>query len=267
MKTTEEQIMLIKSEYLSGKSPSQISELLNIGAPRIDYYVKKLGIRRSHSQSSRKYYLDESIFREIDCSWKAYFIGWMYSDGNVYVGSQRNSASLCISERDKDVLDYFNMKIYNNSKPLNFRESRLRNNTNYLCKALYRLIIDSKAVCDDLIRHGVVPAKSKTINKPGFIDEKFLPRFIQGVFEGDGNISNNRTIDNRVVKIFSASKDFIEWLKYVLDDKYEIQMNLIESNGLFTLYISNKDAVLKFKKLIYLNSEFKMNRKYNRFIY
>lgn len=267
MKTTQNQVDKIKDLYLNNTKTKEISEIVKVNIHTVNSYIKKLGIRRTISGAKRKFTIDEDLFKNINEPWKAYFLGWMYSDGNVYIKSKRYTVSLCLAEKDKCILNYFNEKIYDNNRKLNFRKSRYKKDTNYLCSSLYRLTIDSKIICDDLILNGVVPNKSKIIKAPLLLNQNLFPYFIQGVFEGDGNISKNRTENNRVVRIFSASYDFIFWLKNILETNYNIYFNIRKKEKLFVLTSSRKEEILKFKNLIYENCTFKLERKYERFNY
>ena len=50
----------------------------------------------------RKYTLNENYFEEIDSSNKSYILGFIYADGSI--NKQKNSLTICLSEKDKDVL-------------------------------------------------------------------------------------------------------------------------------------------------------------------
>jgi hypothetical protein len=268
MKYTLAQLQKIEELYLQQYTAREIAILLNINVGIIFKQIKKAGISRPISEAKRKYTINENLFKNIDCYWKAYFLGWMYSDGNIYLGAKRNSASLCLSEKDKIVLDYFNNKIYNNLKPLNYRKSRYKKDTLYFCSPLYRLTIDSKIICNDLILQGVFPNKSKIIESPLYLKEDFFPAFIQGVFEGDGCIKQNRTITNKTIEILSASKPFLIWLQKVLQNNYNIVMDIRnQTPTLYVLKTSRKETIMQFKDLLYTNAEFKLKRKYEKFNY
>ena len=62
------------------------------------------------------------------------------------------------------------------------------------------LKINSTKLCKDLINLGVTERKSLVCKFPN-IEEKLIPHFIRGYFDGDGNIS--MTIGEKVTKSFS----------------------------------------------------------------
>jgi hypothetical protein len=51
-------------------------------------------IIKGNSESKQKYNIDLTTFEKIDSNWKSYFLGWMYSDGNIYRGAGKNTISL-----------------------------------------------------------------------------------------------------------------------------------------------------------------------------
>ena len=76
---------------------------------------------------------------------------------------------------------------------------------------------------------GLVSRKSLTLG-PLNIDDKFFKDFFRGVIDGDGNISTwiHRTNHNRqwCLRIYSASKVFIEWLNNRVNQEFGIKGRL-----------------------------------------
>jgi hypothetical protein len=206
------------------------------------------------------------MFEKIDNSWKAYFLGWMYSDGNVYRGAGKNTASLCIAETDKYILEYFNDKIYNGEKPLNYRPAKIKKGTHYMCKSLSRFQIDSSKICDDLIKIGLIENKSLTKIYPD-LEANLNSHFIRGYFEGNGNIKVNRVEPNRVVRIASGSEVFLKKLSEILYIETDIcSKTRKDKNNLWVLSFSKKEDVLKFYNYIYFDCEMSLSRKRDKFI-
>lgn len=56
----------------------------------------------------RKYSLNESYFEKIDSEEKAYFLGFLFSDGSV----SKYSLNLSLAEVDKEILEKKSRKIY-----------------------------------------------------------------------------------------------------------------------------------------------------------
>ena len=218
------------------------------------------------SEAKQKYSIDLTMFEKIDKNWKAYFLGWMYSDGNVYRGAGKNTASLCIAETDKYILEYFNDKIYNGEKPLNYRPAKIKKGTNYMCKPLSRFQIDSSKICDDLVKTGLVENKSLIKIYPN-LEKNLNSHFIRGYFEGNGSIKVNRVEPNRVVTIVSGSEVFLEKLSEILYAEIGVSSKIKRvNNNLWILSFSKKEDVLKFYNYIYFDCEMSLNRKRDNFI-
>ena len=79
----------------------------------------------------------------------------------------------------------------------------------------YRLQIGSKDIFTDLVRLGFKPNKYKNIKLPD-IPPKFLPDFVRGYFDGDGNLWCGRTKNKKIVitSVFtSCSFGFLDQLR------------------------------------------------------
>lgn len=261
---------LIKSLYFDDNlSIIEISKKLNLNSNTLSVFIKNKWGRKTLSKSCTKYNFDENIFDNIDIEWKAYFLGWMITDGNLYKKAKKNTISLCITESDKYILDYFNCKIFDCKKPLNYRKARLKKGTEYLCKPLWRFQIDSQKLIEKFEKLGIVENKSLIVEFPNYLDKTLLRHFIRGVFEGDGSIGINRVEPNKCIKFFSASILFINKLQEILNTELNItsKINKKENkeNPLYILTFSKKEDVLKFKEYIYKDCEMFLKRKYEKF--
>lgn len=131
----------------------------------------------------RKYHYNNNYFSKIDSKDKAYFLGLLYADGNVYLAEKckkrRNRVQITLINEDSYILQSLLDHIRSNSKM-------------YIDKGLYsKVILDSKQLTHDLISLGCIPNKSLILKFP---TEDQLPKnlqnhFIRGYFDGDGCIS------------------------------------------------------------------------------
>lgn len=256
--------------FLENLSIVEISSKLNLKSTQVSYFIFKKWGRKSLSETATKYQIDKTLFDIIDNEWKSYFLGWLYSDGNLYKKAGKNTISLCIQEEDKYILDYFNCKIFNCRKPLNYRKAKLRKGTNYLCKPLWRFQIDSKQLIEKFEKLGLTENKSTTIEFPYYINNNLIPHFIRGVFDGDGCITNNRTDKNRVIKFGTGSIKFANSLKKILKNELNIECSLYtiqnKHNKFYSVSFSKKKDILTFSNYIYKDCEMCLKRKYEKFI-
>lgn len=260
---------ILRMYFIDKIKVKAITEKFNCAQVSVNNIVKKYGVPFSRSEGRRQHYFESGILDDIDEQWKAYFLGWMFSDGNVYTQAKKNTVSLCIVETDRYILDYFNEKFYRDVKrPLNSRPARLKKGTQYLCKPLTRFQIDSVHLCKKLIEHGVVCAKSKILGFPKTIPIQYMPHFIRGLFEGDGCIKINN-VYGLSVQIFSASNTFLVSLKTFLEDEVgitiSIKENLPDNSKVGYIVFRKKDYIKKFYHYIYKNAEMNLQRKKEKF--
>jgi len=148
-------------------SPMYVNKLLRFNDVHIKTYL----------EINRKHPVNDNYFSVINTEEKAYFLGFLFSDGNV--SSKSNAITLKLQKKDKEILVRFSHIILNKEK-LHDSEN------NYVLK------FSSKSVKDDLIRHGCMPNKTFKITFPT-IDPTLYNHFIRGYFDGDGSIYSYKT--------------------------------------------------------------------------
>src|ERR1035441_82018 len=120
----------------------------------------------------------ESLTREDDLSY--YLLGAFITDGCVKVLKDYKYAT--ITSKDEDWLKQIR-DILCPEKPIHQRKNNLRN--------IYILNINNTLMCDWLIAHNCVPAKSRMVELPD-IPKQYLPDFIRGCMDGDGSLGTYR---------------------------------------------------------------------------
>lgn len=254
--------ILINEYLVNNLTTGQIAKKYNLLLISTQKYLSsKVGLK-SISDGMNRYGLNKNLLDNIDKEWKAYFLGWLISDGNIYTNSNKYTISLCITESDKYILEYFSNKFYSKNKPLNYRKARLKKGTNYLAKPLYRFQIDNVYLVNKLKEIGIIERKTNNIKIPKIIPNFLIRHFIRGVFEGDGCISNNS------ITIATASVDFANEISKLLKCQ-NIENNISISNrkpykDLYIIQIKRKSNEL-FRKYIYDNCEMKLVRKFIKF--
>ena len=148
----------------------------------IAYYFKKYGLKsKDASIAHRKYVLNQSYFETIDSEEKAYWLGFLYADGNVYVNKEQkqNVITLSLKNTDREHVNKFRSAIQS--------DTIIRDCDH----GMVTLKITSEKMTSDLIRIGCVPNKTFKVTFPS---EEVIPKhlqrhFIRGIFDGDGCIS------------------------------------------------------------------------------
>lgn len=133
----------------------------------------------------------------------------------------------------------------------------------------HRLLLTDKELVNQLSKYGVVPNKSLTLDSINLSldEEKFIPYIIRGIIDGDGNVSPT-SYGAPSFRIYSASEKFIDWVKYILENKmYMIdihkEFSQNERNGIWKVSSANSDNILKLITLSY-DKPFGMERKYKK---
>ena len=133
----------------------------------------------------KKHYIDENFFENIDSEAKAYILGFIYSDGCIYVHPSAYCLTFTQLKIDEDIILFIKNEM-KSDYPL--CESRQKKND----KIKIKFYAYSKKIFDDLIKLGVTPRKSLTLRFPSFLSETLMPHFIRGYFDGDGCIWNGK---------------------------------------------------------------------------
>lgn len=132
---------------------------------------------RGKRESHLKYWCDENIFDKIDSSEKAYWLGFLYADGNIY----QNKLQLRLGKKDWNHLKKFKSFIRSNHKI-------------YKDGNCYGIQIRSPQIVSSLIALGLIKNKTQKIKFPStkLVPNKFINNFILGYFDGDGCCSYNK---------------------------------------------------------------------------
>ncbi len=203
----------------------------------------------------RKNNFNQDYFNVIDTEDKAYFLGLLFADGNVYM--KRNRVQITLANEDSYILDKFNQCINSSAKL-------------YLDREIYsKLILDSKPLCQALIRLGCVERKSLTLDFPSEeqVPKHLLHHFIRGYFDGDGHISKDKKLINPYYHInITSSESFIKTLRSILISK---DINLAgvykrykdKEVSAYTMYVKSK-SVEAFTNYIYKDATIFLERKH-----
>ena len=234
----------------------------------------------------RKHYIDEKYFETIDNEAKAYILGFIYSDGCIYVHPTTFVLTFSQLEQDKDIL----LKIKNELKsdyPLTEKTQKANK------KKIFNFYAYSKKIYDDLIKLGVTPRKSLTLKFPTFLSENLMRHFIRGYFDGDGCIWNGKR-QKKVVKdkmrklgyrerivhnvkfTFTGNISFIGDLQKYLIEKIGISKTKLNyskaknpnnntSESVCTMEYCGRRNVRKLYEYMYKDATIYGLRKYNKF--
>ncbi len=236
--------------YQDGESCQSIADSFKVTFHTISNILEKNNIARNNKYKNIN--LNENYFEKIDSYDKAYFLGFMLTDGNISLNE--NTIRLSLSSKDEEILNIFK-EITGNENKICIREDEKHSERTFQLR--------SKKWKDDLAKYGVVPQKTFISEMPT-LPEEMMPHLIRGMIDGDGWISfkshqlgfcgNEKTVNqlkNYLIKILNV---------------YDVK-TLHPSENLWQITWASKKDIEKIGNYIYQNKDrYFLTRKYNNFL-
>lgn len=238
------------ARYKNGESCQVIADSFKVTFHTISNILEKNNIVRDNKYKNIN--LNENYFEKIDSSDKAYFLGFMLTDGNVSLNE--NTIRLSLSSKDEEILNIFKEKTGNENK-ICIREDEKHSERTFQLR--------SKKWKDDLAKYGVVPQKTSISEMP-ILSTDMMPHLIRGMIDGDGWISfNSHQIG------FCGNEKTVNKLKdYLVKtlNVYDVKVIHASENLWQITWASQKD-IEKIGNYIYQNKDnCFLSRKYNNFL-
>lgn len=253
-KKTDDNIeRIILGRYLSGESSEKIAIDLGINSSTVLRSVKRRGGKiRPPEEAHKIFQIKEDFLDKIDTQEKAYFLGFMYADGNVH--KKDSSCKIELHEKDIDILIKIQNILYISSYPKIGTD-----------REVYKYItIYSDRIKQKLIENGCIPNKTFSLKMPS-LDSDLLCHFIRGLFDGDGCIA----IDDSRVRVFiTGSVDFMHEVSTLINNAINVQAAVRPYKSKpksADLVISNKTDAVTFLNWIYQDASIYLNRKYEKY--
>jgi hypothetical protein len=201
----------------------------------------------NRNNPNTKYHnLDDNFFEQINTDAKAYLLGWIASDGHI----GRRGFKIAIHQKDIETLEIFQNLICKDIPIKQFTTP-----TSKLCSFEVNSQKISKDLCTLL---KISPGKKDaTVCLPDLRDD-LKWSFLRGYFDGDGSVNDINITKYKCAKgnIRSNSSNMLTQIKDF------IKCGSISCN---MLCLSNKQ-MMYFLNNIYNNSEYKLSRKYARYL-
>lgn len=203
----------------------------------------------------KKYSFNENYFEIIDTPEKAYWLGWLHSDGNV----SKHQIRLRVSVEDVEILKLFNKSLDSNIEIKIESNNRGYNNS----KDIANLTINSVKMIEDLKKYGIVENKTNYIEFYDFNNIDLTKAYIRGIFDGDGWCSfgeNSREIG------FSGNQQTCEKIAEFLQNNLHIQnANVKSQKTISRVRICNKAGIVSFyENILKGNRDLSLKRKFDK---
>lgn len=198
--------------YERGMKFYQIAKELGVDRKVVSFRLKQLGyqsdqryVRQVPAEKLRKYdysYADQ-IFRVIDSEEKAYWLGFLYADGNI--DEDCNTLSLALAEEDLSHLDKFRSFMGLSNKKLH-KKNKMLNGKNFVS---YEFSCTSKVIKSQMISLGCVPKKTYSLEFPSenIVPNYLTSHFVRGYIDGDGSITTGT--DSVIVLDVLGTENFL----------------------------------------------------------
>lgn len=233
--------------YNSGISQNEISKILGYSGGQICILLQKYNIE---IRPVNTYTVDETFFEQIDTEYKAYILGWFYSDGNVMSDGKMRIA---LQVKDRKILEWIKTTMKYDG-PL--YEKKAKNATS---QPQTELCINRQVLARQLIKLGCFPHKSLSLKCPEYdiVPQHLFHHFVRGYFDGDG--AGGRSIQ------ITGSYHFIYRLKELLplniSNIYQRHKERKPEEDAHQLSIGNKENRRAFYNWLYKDATIWLDRK------
>lgn len=251
-----------KKMYLDGISMRQIEKEIGFDRKKLSQMLNQDGVKvisRGFTKGTQKYQHNILAFKNIDSEEKAYWLGFLYADGNVY--QPRGQIEVGLAVKDRVHLELFRNFI-SQKAPIKEKIVTLNSKKYTAC----RIQINSMEIVNDLIDKGCIPNKSLTLKFP---DKDTLPKhlthhFIRGYFDGDGTaiMRKEKTCKDQAFVSIVGNKPFLESLVEHLTIVGLSNRNRFYKKGkAYSYYLAGNGNYNRFHKYIYQNATIYLKRK------
>lgn len=226
----------IIEKYKSGQSCQTIANQYDVDLNTIINILKAHNIDRDNRYHNLDF--NHDYFETIDSYDKAYFLGFMITDGGI--GYNTNDINLGLKPEDEYILELFAEKTHNSNKIYHRKDKP---------ESVFK--VKSKKMKNDLAQYGVTPRKGQTVYLPK-LDEVFMPHLIRGLLDGNGSISYKSHY-----VYFCGNKIIVTQLKNYLVNRlgvYNVKIMQPEWNLCACQWGSQKD-IIKIGNFIYKDKQ------------
>lgn len=251
IQTKEKLKPIILEEYVTDKyaTCSSLGRKYKISDRTISSWLKDNGIEIKQKQGFLTH-CNTDYFEQIDTPDKAYLLGFITADGAVV----NSCCSLEVKDDDIEIIKFAQKQI-NPEATITY--------CNYGKKHNVRIAFNSKKLCNDLAKYGVIQNKSKTIKEvpKALIPKNLLCFYFRGLIDGDGCIHKKGGLS-----IYSGSENFIKSVQETIVAETGVKKLGIYCGTTYFITWTSKEDRKKLFNYLYgdLNATFYYERKYKR---
>ncbi|MFE4029231.1 hypothetical protein ACFX4N_24040 [Priestia sp. YIM B13551] len=248
---TEKEIV---KAYLEGRTTADVGSEYGVDANTVANIVRRHGeqLRAGGIPAAIKV---PNFFKTIDSEEKAYYLGFMITDGSIVVHSNKTSIGIMIQEKDKYILDYFALLLgfeYEKVKVSNRKEAYIR----FHCSEMV----------EDLEKYGVVPNKTNITYIPQ-IREDLVPHLFRGLFDGDGSIFVTMVRGKPVLRaaFYGTHLACAQFQQRLIESIGISKTKVYDKPGVSFISISRKKDLFNLYNYLYKDANIYLTRKKQKF--
>lgn len=256
----------LEALYKSGISINEIARQLNTYSDKIRRLNLKFGINISDFQEYRHKY-NVHIFDSIDTEEKAYWLGFLYADGNVRKDKLNPTVSINLSAVDFNHVKKFKL-FMEDTRDISVISHRTRITASGRQQEMVQYSVSFEHIRQSLIKLGCVPNKSLILTFPDlsiFNEKELVYDFICGYIDGDGCLSMVGRKTKRLSISVRGTKDFLLGIKNIFPEfSLYSEVDKRTGNTQYKIYCGS-DKADKVAMKLYNNAVVYLDRKYEKF--
>ena len=167
-----------KKDYLDYVTFKDMSKKYNLRIETVKRLVKELNFPERGIKRVNKH-LKSDYFSKIDAPEKAYWLGFLYTDGSVDKSKGSGRIRLQLQNEDIEILEKFKQDLGIESKIIKDKRERSQ------CSSVE--FVDEQ-IYQDLVNFGIIPNKTYQSHSIPFnnIPKEYIEAFLLGLYDGDG---------------------------------------------------------------------------------
>jgi len=237
--------------YEEEKKPlSEIARQYNCSIMTVSNVLDKKIEKRSYSESSRTYDLNETYFSDINSKEKAYWLGFVFASGSLVPRSASYAMQVVVAGQDKAHIQAF-AEAVSSEAPIFEREDGVLHTRFY-----------SKLMFAELEKQGLKLGKQYEMDMPTFNSNELTRSFIMGYVDGKSTLGQKR-----ISLEIAGAYDLLCSMNKVFEEESGASLNLIKidinENGQsrYKLTSFSKYSVIKLLQWLYRDQPITLKRK------
>lgn len=257
---SQSQIETITNMINDGALLKEIAEYCQLDTETMKNRLDELGLKIINTNRINRR-IDSNFFNIIDNPIKAYWVGFLFTDGAVDHYRATGRIRLQLQENDLEILEKFKEDLKIDSKIIYDRRA------NSTCCSVE--FVDEQ-IFNDLAQYGIIPNKTYAVEHILYdtIPRQYWSAFALGLFDGDGGLSYSANYSTDVTLSYTAYHETeVQDFQYLINTLVGIPTyNKNFFTSAWHTQWRGRLQVLKILDVLYADCPRHLERKYNKYI-